>query len=142
MARRRVCGCPARQRHQPSSMTRQSLSKRQASGADGGPSPGERPQIGLLVAKRAAIGLGPPGHELRAGCHLGIGFPFGITATVEANGSANNPCEQVEANEFSVLQASADGEVVPPGRVADVLERVLVLVGPEIMDVVKRGSRA
>src|SRR5262249_1265544 len=45
-------------------------------------------------------------------------------------------------NSLSFLQIPADGEVVPLGRVADVLERVLVLVGPEVMDVVEGGSRA
>ncbi|HZC99974.1 MAG TPA: hypothetical protein VFA46_07205 [Actinomycetes bacterium] len=61
---------------------------------------------------------------------------FRITSAVEADGSLHNPREQVEANKLSFLQAPADGEVVPVRGVADVLERVLVLVGPEVMNVV------
>src|SRR5215472_5673809 len=106
--------------------------------ARGGPLPRQRPQVRVLVGQRAVIGLGVPGHELRAGCHLRVGFVFGITAAVEADGGAHNPGVEVEANEFSVVQVSPDGEVVPLGRVADILERVLVLVGPEVVDVVER----
>ena len=96
----------------------------------------------MLVGQHVAIGLGLPGHELRAGRHLGVGFVFGITAAVEADGSPHNSREQVKTNKLSFLQAPPDGEGVPPGGVADVLERVLVLVGPEVMDVVKGNSRA
>jgi hypothetical protein len=69
----------------------------------------------VLVGKHAAIGLGTPGDELRAGRHLGVGFPFGITAPVEADGCPHDPSEQVEASKLSLLQASADDEVVPLG---------------------------
>src|SRR5262249_37148251 len=36
--------------------------------------PRQRLQVRALVGQRAAIGLGLPGHELRAGRHLGVGL--------------------------------------------------------------------
>jgi Lyase len=110
--------------------------------AEVGWSPRQRPQVGVLVGQHAATGLGAPGHELRAGRHLGVGFPFGIPATVEADGRPHDPCEPVETYKLSFVQVPADGEVVPLRGVADVLERVLVLVGPEVVDVGEGGSRA
>src|SRR5215469_12656129 len=104
----------------------------------GGFLPRQRLQVRALVGQRAAIGLGLPGHELRTGRHLGVGLIFGITATVETDGGAHDPGEQVETDGLSFRQVPPDGEVVPLDRVADVLERVLVLVGPEVVDVVKR----
>ncbi len=40
------------------------------------------------------------------------------------------PREQVETDKLAFLQAAADDEIVPFLSVANVLERVLVLVGP------------
>jgi hypothetical protein len=96
----------------------------------------------MLVGEQAAIGTSAMGYQARAGGHLRVRLIFGIASAVEADGRPYLPAEQVEADELAFLQAAADGEVVPAGGVADVLERVLVLVGPEVMDIVKMGSRA
>src|SRR5262245_49042725 len=102
----------------------------------------QRPEVGALVGEHATIGARAAGHEARAGRHLGVAIPFRITSAVEADGGPHHPREQVEANKLPFLQAPADGEVIPARGVTDVLERVLVLVGPEVMDVAEGGRRA
>src|SRR5436190_22667633 len=102
----------------------------------------QRPQVGAFVGQHAAVGVDAAGHQAGAGSHLGVAVPLGVTAAVEADGRPHHPAEQVEANQLSFLQAAADSEVVPAAGMADVLQQVLVLVGPEVVDVVEGGSRA
>src|SRR3954454_8932381 len=71
----------------------------------------KRPQVDALVREQVAVGVGLFGDEARAGSHLGIGFPFGIAAAVEADRGPHNPGEQVEADQLSVFPAPADREV-------------------------------
>src|SRR6266568_3574916 len=77
------------------------------------PSRRQRPEVGEVVCEYVAIGARAVGHEAGAGGHLGVGIPFRIASAVETDGGPHDPVEEVEANEPSVLQAAADGEVVP-----------------------------
>jgi transaldolase len=91
--------------------------------------------------ERGALGPGAPSDELRAGRHVGVWLVLRIGATVEAEGGARDPAQQVEDDGPPFVQAPADGDVVPGGGVADVLQRVFVLVGPEVVDVVEGRGR-
>jgi hypothetical protein len=77
------------------------------------------PKDGALVGKQAAIGPGAPGDEPRAGRHLAAVIQFRITSAVDADSRPHHPRGQVEADQPAVLQAPADGKVVPGRGVAD-----------------------
>ncbi len=79
------------------------------------------------------------GHQAGAGRHLAIEVQFGITAAVEADGGPHHPVHQVEADQLALVHAAADHELIPLGDVADVLDLVLVLIGPEGVQVVVGG---
>jgi hypothetical protein len=96
----------------------------------------------VFVGEHAARRPGPRGNEARAGRHLGTAVQFGITAPVEPNGGPHHPVHQVEADQLALLHAAADHELVPLRGVADIFDCVLVLIGPEAMDVVVPGRRA
>ena len=91
--------------------------------------------LALFQATGISIAL-----ESQSGLVLEPGLVFRITAAVQAHGGGHDSVPQVEADQLSFLQAPADGEVVPAGGVAGVLELVLVLVGPEAVDVVVGGG--
>ncbi len=82
------------------------------------------------------------GDQAGAGGHLAVEVQFGITAAVEADGGPHHPVDQVEADQLAVGHAAPDHELVPRGDVAGVLDLVLVLIGPERVEVVVRRRGA
>src|SRR4029453_3050327 len=100
---------------------------------------GQRSEVSALVGEHAAARARAVGHHARAGRHFGVGLPLRIAPAVEADGGPHDPGDQVETDELAVPESPADYEVVPARSVADVLEDVLVLVGPEVVDVVEVG---
>ncbi len=102
----------------------------------------QRPQVYVFIGQQAASRPSSPGHEAGAGRHLAAEVQFGIAATVETNSGLHEPVQQVEANQLPFIHAAADNELVPLRGVAGILDLVLVLIGPESMDVPIGGSRA
>src|SRR4030095_10673626 len=101
----------------------------------------KRPEIGGFVGERAASRAFSPRYEARARRHLRVVLPLRVTPAVKADRRTDHPRSQVDADKPSVLQTPPHDEIVPGRCVADVLKYVLILVGPEVMDVVKGGSR-
>jgi len=93
----------------------------------------------VVVGEHGGSRPGSRGYQAGAGRHLAVEVEFGITAAVEADGGLHYPVYQVEADELAVGYTAADHELVPLGDVADVLDFVLVLVGPESVEVVIGG---
>ena len=82
------------------------------------------------------------GYQAGAGRHLTVEVQFGIAAAVETDSGPHYPVHQVKADQLGVGHAAADHELVPLGDVADVLDLVLVLIGPEGVEVVVRRRGA
>src|SRR5262249_42065330 len=109
---------------------------------DGASAPGKRPQVGALVGEHGRSRLGPGSYQAGAGRHLAVDVQLGITAAVQADGGPHCPARQVEADQLALRHAAADHELIPRGGVADVLDLVLVLIGPEAVQVVVGGRGA
>src|SRR5215469_4901016 len=133
MAWRQVRGGPPGQRHQPSPLT--------------GTTPADlrirkRSQVRSLVNERTLIWPRTCGHQASTCGHFRVRLKLGIAAAVEANRCHYDSVAQVEADESAFLETAADRKLVPLGRVAHVLQGVVELIGPEVVDVVERGSAA
>src|ERR1700730_5839942 len=102
----------------------------------------ERPQVHLLVGEQATSRSGPRGYEAYARRHLGVAVQFRVASAVESNGRLHESLDEVETNKVAFLRTPADNELVPLSDVPDILDLVLVLIGPEGMDVVVCSGRA
>jgi hypothetical protein len=100
----------------------------------------QRPQVGALVGQHGGLRPGPGGDQAGAGRHLTAGVQLRVTTAVEADRGQHHPGRQVEADEPALPGTAADYELIPLSGVADVLDLVLVLIGPERVEVVI-GSR-
>src|SRR4029077_1517885 len=79
---------------------------------------------------------GPGGDQLRARMELLVLVQLGIPAAVQSHGRPQHAALQEEAEEPALLWAATEDDLVPARGVSHVLEGVLVLVGPEGVQVV------
>ena len=87
-------------------------------------------------------GPGSAGYQASGGRHLRVMVQFRVASAVQPDGSLNHASGEVEPDEFSLVQAPTDHELFPCIGVAHVLQLVLVLIGPERMNVVVGIGRA
>src|SRR6185312_2672588 len=102
----------------------------------------KRPQVDALVGELCGFWPGLRANEAGTRRHLRVFVQLGVPTAVETDRRQQHPRLQIEAEQLPVLEAPANHEPIPVGGVADVLELVLVLVGPEGVDVVVRSGRA
>ena len=117
----------------PSSQTnRPPASRQSASDQRSTPSSASWPASGraLIPTRRAASR------------HLRVGVQLGVASTVDADGRPQQTLLQVEADQLPLLEASPDHEVYPIPWRDRRIELVVVLVGPEGVDVVVGVGRA
>src|SRR5262249_19726991 len=90
-----------------------------------------------LVGEAIGIHPHPISNEVGYRGELARGLRvFGIAAAVQADGGADEPVLQVEAEEGASPRIAAEDEVVPAGSEAHVLDQVLVLIRPEGVEIV------
>ncbi len=93
----------------------------------------------MLIGEHAWSRPGSHGDQARTGRHLAVVVQLGIAAPVQPDGGPHHPVHQLETDQLTLIRAAADDELVPPSDMADVLDFMLVLIGPEAIEVVIRG---
>src|SRR5205807_4246733 len=96
---------------------------------------GERSDVHLLVSQHSTIHLKALTHKKPGRCQLTALVELWVAAAVEAHHRHDPAAVEIESEEGALLQAASDDDAVPASRMTHVLDRMLVLVGPERVDV-------
>src|SRR2546423_709743 len=93
-------------------------------------------EVIVLVLQRPGGHADAPFDQARGASHLAVRVDLRVATAIEPDRGSHHTVDQVKADQLAILQRAADDELVPFLDMAGVLELVLVLVGPEGVQVV------